>query len=1566
MRVFFIILSLFSLSSCSNNTSFDSPLSLVAKHNTVDVSWVSNSEIKQDFDFSLKSSVDGKGFKFEKISGPDWAYVNPNTGQITGNVKDLNGVVRIYVYNSEKKGVFDVPIIGQGDPLKSEQWYLKNTGQKAFSQKPGTTDSDINLSDLIVAGYTGQGVRIAVSDTGLQTTHPDLSENLLPNEHRNYSLSGSIFSGDPLPDLTDASNAHGTAVSGIISAVGWNGIGIRGVAPRAKIAGFKYIGTGAGLSSIKRNDQATGNFDIFNYSYGVSQEYFSTIQYDYVETLKAGVTIGRSSKGKIYVKSAGNDFVGLFSDPNSNYYSTKPYFFGNANFDQSNVFPYIIIVGANSSEDKSSSYSSPGSNLWVSAPGGEDGNELPAIVTTDFVGCARGLSNSNSKVNSFESGKSSLNSNCDYTSSMNGTSSAAPIISGVVALMLQANPKLTWRDVKHILAVTSRKIDPNIKVNGHPIGSSADLPGFNYQDAWITNGAGFKFHNYFGFGAIDTKSALTMAKNYISTLSEFKSTDSSLSSWLYSNLNPINIPDKSSVGASSSISLNHNYTVEAIQVRVNVTHPWSGQLGIELTSPSGTKSQLMNINSFIDASSLNDVVFLSNAFYGENSLGSWTLKVIDGMSGGIGRLDSWDIRVFGHLPNTNDKTPPLSVTSITHAGSYNSSNQSPSVSWTASSSTDVIRYEYSIGTSPGSTNFKNWTSVGLGTSVTAVGLSLVLNGQYFINVRAIDSSENVSSVASSTGWFYTNSAAPVLSIGTPDKNKANSSSTVSFPISFSGASNVYLDNTKVTLNPSLGVNCNVSITGSGLLTRNVLLTSCTGNGTISLNVLAGAITNQFNVQSIAVGPSSLVTIDNLAPTISGLTSSNSPTQTKTWSWTCSENPCDYRYVIDQTSNTMPSGAYLLTSSASKSNATGTFYIHVQARDSVGNESTVTHVYAVLENSAPTITGLDNDSVWKKNKTWIWGCSKASCAYRYVIDTSPNSSPSGSFNSTSSATISSGTGTYYLHVQALDSIGNQSAVAHYSALIDNTVPTTPSISLSSSAIASISSSPIVSISNNADVHSGIQKNQSRIIKTSDNTIVSDWKDINSEGFVSNLNLTTNTSYQFQIRSIDNVGNISASGLATWLADVTPPTNPTGITLGTKPRSLNKTPTLSWSGCSDSGGIGGVYTNVKLIKSSNQTAIIDYGDLANGALIDNLSLDDYSDYFFKIKCLDSLGNTTADFSSATFKTNNVKFTKACAGKTVKCGINSNGALKCWGGVFPTIPTLQNGFETSVTDVACNDDKVFAVKNGILYSLNGLVLPSSMPSSVTSISYSLRGAGLNTYNACVVASDNLWCWGDNVVGQLGNGTTISSNIPVQVQGISSPLKVSVSKYNTCAKVLSSTSSIIKCWGLRFGYFGMDSSCNYGYSPFSRDAPFTEDSKGSFCSSNYGYFLFYAKYPQNLSTYGGYDVSLAGLGGVIANTSGTYAWGAESVADKIPNQGWFTQTYDNSQPVEIVMNADGKKCLHLSNGTTKCWAFGLNGFNSTYQACDEPLQKLLSPEYFLSTAGFIRKIDDCSGVSN
>ncbi len=529
------------------------------------------------------------------------------------------------------------------DPLLKYAWHIQNTGQAVFASQPATAGFDLNLTKTWNQQIYGKGVLIQISDDGLEDTHEDLHDNFsYTNQSKNYAAAAP-YTAATSPPIADDDN-HGTCVAGLVAAVGWNGVGSRGVAPSSRVFIVNFLSSAVSITGAMKLDQTAGNFDISNMSWGTTENSIYTQDNSYNTQVKSRIASGRNNKGSIFVKASGNDFAVLCNG------STTTYCIGNANFDADNALPYIISVGALNAQGKSASYSSTGSNLWISSFGGEFGNDTPAMVTTDRTGCAKGYSVSTASTD-FEKGGSSENPNCNYTSTFNGTSSATPILSGAIALMLEANPALTWRQVKYILAKTATADFFETGVIAHPLSST--LPtGYDWEQKWITNGAGYKFHNWYGFGRVNVDAAVALAKTALTApidLGTYTETN-----WNASDAHTglaLAIPDNSAVGVTDSITVATNLKIEGVQIRVGITHSNISELALELTSPAGTKSIIVNArNSLTSIANYAEETFLTNAFYQESSVGNWTLKVVDAKAGTTGTLTSFKLNFVGGGP----------------------------------------------------------------------------------------------------------------------------------------------------------------------------------------------------------------------------------------------------------------------------------------------------------------------------------------------------------------------------------------------------------------------------------------------------------------------------------------------------------------------------------------------------------------------------------------------------------------------------------------------------------------------------------------------------------------------------------------------------------------------------------------------------------------------------------------------------------------------------------------------------------------------------------------------------
>ncbi|MFH0996932.1 MAG: S8 family serine peptidase [Pseudomonadota bacterium] len=539
--------------------------------------------------------------------------------------------------------------VGIDDPLFPFQWHLRNTGQTAFSKSPGTPGEDLRMTQALTDKLSGLGVIVAILDSGLEIAHEDLSGNVISNGSYNYKYNTND------PTSTETKGDHGTSVAGIAAAMSMNGKGGRGVAPRSSLKGFNALAvqTVSSLFESMGGHPRSRDVDVFNMSYGVDsttyEELFPSIKdiYDSSGALRGG-------KGGIYVKAAANGFDDIYIGTGSrpDYYICADKIYGikgltcqNAVAEEEQSRPEVITVGAFNAAGVKSSYSTAGSNLWISAPAGEFGDDSPAIITTDQSGCSKGYSRKNLEfvINPFEIGDPTYNPNCNYTSAFNGTSSATPNTSGAIALLLQANPTLTRRDVKHILAKTARKIDP---ASPESI-VTVSINGVDYEasQGWITNAAGYNFHNWYGFGAVNVDAAVAMAKNYPNSLPL-------LQDRFYGSAfaTPVAIPDNNASGVISTINVPEELTIENLFVQISIKHADTAETGIEITSPQGTRSILLNIRSGLKTGldKLDGVVLGSNAFYGEKTNGIWTLKVLDSWPGNTGTLKLFKLRILGY------------------------------------------------------------------------------------------------------------------------------------------------------------------------------------------------------------------------------------------------------------------------------------------------------------------------------------------------------------------------------------------------------------------------------------------------------------------------------------------------------------------------------------------------------------------------------------------------------------------------------------------------------------------------------------------------------------------------------------------------------------------------------------------------------------------------------------------------------------------------------------------------------------------------------------------------------
>lgn len=463
---------------------------------------------------------------------------------------------------------------------------------------------------------TGKGIKVAIFDQGIDAAHPDLRSN---DDVALGRVSGTAAAGGA--PLTAFDN-HGTHVAGVVAAAK-DGEGIVGVAYDAQLVSI-YTSSEISLEYLTEIANAfryASSVDVLNDSWGFGNLLLRDTNWAFLDdakdsrfapafqTLHDLAASGRGGLGTVVVQSAGNAY--RYGDDTNLH-----------NFQNSR---YIITVGATDYFGASSGFSTTGASILVSAPGGAGNGDFASILTTDRTGAA--------------------GSNVSNYAFDDGTSFSSPIVAGIVALMLEVNPRLGYRDVQQILAYTAHQTDIGVgtwAANGAP--------------DW--NGGGLRYNagaQSSGFGQVDALAATRLAATWNTTPQTVANTTEVPGSQFVNQP----IPDADPNGINSSITLDGNVTVQRIDVTVNISHPFIGDLELILISPVGTASHLMyrpsqgNLSAV--GSSQHDVHFTFDTVldWGESTAGKWTLNVRDLQSGNVGIFSDWSIDVIGQASSNN-------------------------------------------------------------------------------------------------------------------------------------------------------------------------------------------------------------------------------------------------------------------------------------------------------------------------------------------------------------------------------------------------------------------------------------------------------------------------------------------------------------------------------------------------------------------------------------------------------------------------------------------------------------------------------------------------------------------------------------------------------------------------------------------------------------------------------------------------------------------------------------------------------------------------------------------------
>lgn len=343
------------------------------------------------------------------------------------------------------------------NPLYEQQWSI-NYDPTFYRRNDISIGANINMQDLLET-YSGKNIRVAVIDDGFDTSHPDLRENIVAT--RSISTTGEVSN-----DVSHlySEDHHGTSVAGIIGALN-NEIGIMGIASNVELILIQIpMEEYSDAASIRAFNEANElGADIINCSWGTG-EVTDALQ----STMQNLANNGRDGKGSIIVFASGNNDALMLGDESA--------------------VEEVIAVAATDREGLRATYSDYGPDLDIAAPGGD----LLGITTLDPMGSA-GVSNDEYiRYDESQDG---------YYTSFVGTSAAAPVLSGALALALEADPTLTREQLLEHLKYSAARVGQSVPYMYDMISSDGSAPAIygSYASSGYSDFSVRLIDNYTGY-----------------------------------------------------------------------------------------------------------------------------------------------------------------------------------------------------------------------------------------------------------------------------------------------------------------------------------------------------------------------------------------------------------------------------------------------------------------------------------------------------------------------------------------------------------------------------------------------------------------------------------------------------------------------------------------------------------------------------------------------------------------------------------------------------------------------------------------------------------------------------------------------------------------------------------------------------------------------------------------------------------------------------------------------------------------------------------------------------------
>jgi subtilisin family serine protease len=504
------------------------------------------------------------------------------------------------------------------DPLYPKQWHLNHSGGNDLAS--GSHVFAEKAWDIT------RGVRstiVAIMDDSVALNHPDFQGVGKIVAPRNFKDNNFL----PLPK--DPDDNHGTSCAGVAVAEE-NAIGVVGVAPGCALMPLRTTGMlDDDLIEELFNWAVEKGASVISCSWGPAAVYFP-LSLRQRAALSRAASEGRNGKGCVIVFAAGNANRPTNGTVNEQGWPNNSISGPTAWLGGFTVHPDVITVSASTSLGKKAAYSNWGGEVSVCAP---SNNAPPGIGLQDgYIFTPPQVNVPLPGLGIFTTDRPDVPGYdpTSYTADFGGTSSATPLVAGVAALVLSANPDLTALEVRQILQQTADKITD----------TNPD-PQFGFRKG--TYEAGGRC-DWFGYGKVNAFKAVQAAvqQQKMAIVAPTQRVQQQ-------NNTGTAIPDNDTGGVISAIQIGDDGTLRDIQVTVAIAHTYLGDVEISLTSPQGN-TVLLQGRTLGRKTTLQTTYTLQTTpalrrFLNQPVQGLWQLTVTDWAVGDTGTLNSWQLNL---------------------------------------------------------------------------------------------------------------------------------------------------------------------------------------------------------------------------------------------------------------------------------------------------------------------------------------------------------------------------------------------------------------------------------------------------------------------------------------------------------------------------------------------------------------------------------------------------------------------------------------------------------------------------------------------------------------------------------------------------------------------------------------------------------------------------------------------------------------------------------------------------------------------------------------------------------